>query len=104
MLRVTQIISGLGLGLLSLVRFSLHVAPCVVCPEQAPGRGRTEGGRLYSAPCSHSGANTCRVLSSARPCSRPHGCVGLFDGGVLRPGVAGRCRRGMMVFPPTAGD
>lgn len=50
MLRVTQIISGLGLGLLSLVRFSLHVAPCVVCPEQAPGRGRADRWALVLCP------------------------------------------------------
>ena len=50
MLRVMQITSGPGLGLLPQVRFSLHCGPLCFCPEQAPGENRVDGCALVLCP------------------------------------------------------
>ena len=50
MLRVMQITSGPGLGLLPPVQFSLHCGPLCFCPEQAPGEDRLDGCALVLCP------------------------------------------------------
>lgn len=71
MLRVMQITSGPGLGLLPPVRFSLHCGPLCFCPEQAPGENRVDGCALVLCPlftfkCKHLlRVVRCQALRSA---------------------------------------